>query len=101
MAKNAKVVSNLGKELYGRINTMAEHLEKLGQNIQKCVSIYNQVIGSFECRVLASARKFSELGIAKKDQAGIAYITPVEKTTRQISLVESSSRNSSGDNENH
>jgi len=88
MAKNAEAISLLGKELYERTNTMAEHLERLGRNIEKCVSTYNQVIGSFERRVLASARKFSGLGIAKRGGAEITYLSPVEKTTRQISLPE-------------
>jgi DNA recombination protein RmuC len=99
IAKNAEAISSLGKELYGRISTMAEHLEKLGQNVEKCVSTYNQVIGSFERRVLASARKFSELGIRKRDGAEIEYILPIEKTTRQISPLGSNDRNTSGGNE--
>jgi DNA recombination protein RmuC len=94
MAQNARIIGNLGKELYERISTMAEHLDKLGGNIAKCVSTYNQVIGSFERRVLASARKFSELGIAKKNGAEIEHITPIEKTTRQINHIKSNERNS-------
>ncbi|NVM20322.1 MAG: DNA recombination protein RmuC [Desulfobacterales bacterium] len=88
MAKNAELISNLGKELYERISTMAEHLDRLGRNIEKCASSYNQVVGSFERRVLASARKFSELGIKKRDGAEILYLSPAEKKTRQISLPE-------------
>lgn len=96
MAKNAEVISNLGKELYERINTMTEHLDRLGRDVQRCVSTYNQVIGSFERRVLASARKFTEVGITKRDGAEIPLIDPVEKTTRQISLVPSNECDSSG-----
>jgi DNA recombination protein RmuC len=88
MTENAAAISKLGRQLYERINTMAEHLQNLGKNIEKCVSTYNQVVGSFERRVLASARKFSDLGIAKKDGAEIPYVAPAEKTTRQISLAE-------------
>ena len=94
MSRSAEVISGLGKELYERISTMAEHLERLGRNIQNSVSTYNQVIGSFEHRVLASARKFSELGIAKKGHGQIPHLTPVEKTTRQISLPEANEQES-------
>ena len=90
MAKNAEAISLLGKELYERISTMAEHLDRLGQDIQKSVSTYNQVIGSFERRVLASARKFSELGVRKKGGAEIIYFNPVEKTTRQVGMPDPS-----------
>jgi DNA recombination protein RmuC len=88
MAKNAEAISLLGKGLYERISTMAAHLDRLGRDIQKCASTYNQVIGSFERRVLASARKFSELGIRKRGGAEIPYLSPVEKTTRQTGLPE-------------
>ncbi|MBW1896149.1 MAG: DNA recombination protein RmuC [Deltaproteobacteria bacterium] len=88
MGENAEAISNLGKELYERISTMAEHLYLLGRNIEKSVSTYNQVIGSFERRVLASARKFSELGVAKRDGAEIPFVSPIEKTTRTVSLPE-------------
>lgn len=88
MAKNAEAISILGKELYERINTMGEHLNNLGRNIEKCTSTFNQVVGSFERRVLVSARKFTELGITKRDGEEIAYVNPAEKTTRHISLPE-------------
>jgi DNA recombination protein RmuC len=88
MAKNAEAISNLGKELYERIGTMAEHLQNLGRNIEKCVSTYNQVIGSFERRVLVSARKFSELGVTKRDGQEIPYVDPAEETTREVNLPE-------------
>jgi DNA recombination protein RmuC len=88
MAKNAEIISTLGKELYERIGTMAEHLDKLGRQIDKCVSTYNQAMGSFERRVLVSARRFNDLGITKRDGEELSYINPVEKTTRQISPLE-------------
>jgi len=88
MARNAEAISHLGKELYARVSTMAEHLQNLGKSIEKCVSTYNQVIGSFERRVLTSARKFSELGVTKKDGLEIPDVSPTDKTTRQISLPE-------------
>jgi DNA recombination protein RmuC len=89
MAKNAEVISHLGKELYERIGTMAEHLDNLGRHIDKCVSTYNRAIGSFEGRVLVSARRFGDLGIAKRNGNGIPFVNPVEKTTRQVNPLDS------------
>jgi DNA recombination protein RmuC len=88
MAENAEAISRLGKELHERLGTMAEHLQNLGKNIEKCVSTYNQVIGSFERRVLTSARRFNELGIRGRDGAEIPDLSPTDKTTRQVSLPE-------------
>jgi DNA recombination protein RmuC len=65
-AENARTISELGRELYERIASMAGHLNKLGKDIERCSITYNQVIGTMERRVLASARKFSELGITGK-----------------------------------
>ena len=70
---------------------MAEHLDKLGRQIDKCVSTYNQAMGSFERRVLVSARRFNDLGVTKKDGEELSYINPVEKTTRQNGLLDSGS----------
>jgi DNA recombination protein RmuC len=67
---------------------MAEHLDKLGRQIDKCVSTYNQAMGSFERRVLVSARRFNELGITKRGGEELSFINPVEKTTCQIGLAE-------------
>ena len=88
MAQNAEAISRLGKELHERLGTMAEHLQNLGKNIERCVSTYNQVIGSFERRVLSSARKFNELGVAGRDGAEIPDLSPTDKSTRQVSLAE-------------
>lgn len=88
LAENAEAISNLGKALYERIGTMAEHLHQLGRTIDKCVSTYNQVIGSFERRVLASARKFNELGITKKGGGKIPYVNPTDKRTRRVALAD-------------
>lgn len=88
MAQNAEAISRLGKELHERLGTMAEHLQNLGKNIEKCVTTYNQVVGSFERRVLTSARRFNELGVAGKNGAEIPDLSPTDKTTRQVSLPE-------------
>lgn len=88
MAKNAEQISDLGRELYERIGTMSEHFDRLGRHIDKCVSAYNQVVGSLERRVLVSARRFGELGINNKGGKPISYVTPVDKKPRQIGVAE-------------
>lgn len=88
MAKNAEEISNLGKALYERIGTMSEHFDRLGGHIEKCVAAYNQVIGSFERRVLVAARRFGELGINEKSGGTITYVSPVEKVPRRVATGE-------------
>ena len=62
---------------------MAEHLSKVGKGLANATSSYNDAIGSFETRVLSSARKFKELGATSQD-AEIFELRAVEGTVRRI-----------------
>lgn len=84
MTQNAKAISELGKELFERLNMMAQHLNRLGRDLEKSTQTYNQVVGSFERRVFASARKFKELGIPLKKGDDLAEVSPAEKSVRKI-----------------
>ncbi len=81
-AENAKTIRDLGRELYDRLGLMTSHLERLGSDIERCIDAYNQTVGSFNNRVLASARKFPELGIPiknGKEDLSIRTITGVPR----------------------
>jgi DNA recombination protein RmuC len=64
VAESARAVSRLGRELYERIGVFATHLSKVGRSLDTAVGAYNQAVGSFESRLLVTARKFPEHGIA-------------------------------------
>ena len=66
VAENAEKIRELGEDLYHRLATFAEHLHKLGKNLDLSVEQYNKAIGSLDRQVLSGARKFTELGIEKK-----------------------------------
>ena len=86
MAESARVVSDLGRELYERLATMAEHFGMLGKRLDGAVQAYNQTVGSFERRVLVSARRFPELGIGANKE--IAALPPVDKSTQPPQTIE-------------
>ena len=67
----------LGRELYGRLAKLAEHLGKIGSGLNTTVDAYNRALGSYESRVLASARKFTDLGVAS--EAALERPAAVEK----------------------
>lgn len=87
LAENAEHIKEVGEELYGRLATFAEHLGKMGKNLNTTVQHYNKAVASFDTRVLPSARKFTEMGISTKkdvehiDQLEMAARTPDDQAS--------------------
>ncbi len=84
IAESAQKISELGKELHERLRTMTAHFESLGNNLDRAVEHYNKAVGSFESRVLVSARKFSELGAPITTQIG--ELDQLQTTARTLQL---------------
>jgi DNA recombination protein RmuC len=82
IAANAAEISRLGRTLYERIATMTGHLSGLGKNLDNAVDAFNRTVGSFESRVLVTARKFKELGAATGGE--IEALEGVEKSSRPL-----------------
>jgi DNA recombination protein RmuC len=87
LADNAKHVSELGAELYKRLSDMTSHFSKVGASLGKAVESYNKAVGSFEARVLVTARKFGEQGAVAPD-ADIDGPDPVENLVRSLQAPE-------------
>ncbi|HXG89366.1 MAG TPA: DNA recombination protein RmuC [Vicinamibacterales bacterium] len=62
LAHNAEEIQALGRELYTRVAKMTEYLDTLRMRLDSTVKAFNDAIGSYEGRVLVTARKFKELG---------------------------------------
>jgi DNA recombination protein RmuC len=84
LARNAQEISALGKELHERLRSLAGHLEAVGKGLDRAVESYNRAVGTLESRVLVSARKFSELGVAVAQE--IPDVEPIETTTRTLAF---------------
>jgi len=63
MADSAKVISELGRELHGRLVKLSGLFGTLGSRLNSAVRAYNEAIGSYEARVLPGARRFAEHGV--------------------------------------
>jgi DNA recombination protein RmuC len=87
IAESAREVQHLGAELYDRLRTMSGHLQGLQRNLSASVESYNKVVGSFETRVLVSARKFPGLGVGR-DGADIPELASVESSPRHLQAVD-------------
>jgi DNA recombination protein RmuC len=86
IAKNAQEISDLGKQLYERMRTLAEHVASIGSGLEKANTAYNQAVGSIESRVLPAARRFKELGAASGSE--ITTIEPLDTQPRQLAIPE-------------
>ena len=64
VAENAQKIWDAGAEVYGRILTFTDHLEGIRKGLDKASTSYNAAVGSWDSRVLPSARRLKELGAA-------------------------------------
>jgi len=80
LSASAEQVHALGRELYGRLVTMSEHLGKLGSGLQRSVESYNSAVRSYESRVLVAARRFADLGAATEELTTPEQIDTVART---------------------
>jgi len=86
IAENTRLISELGKELYGRMRTFLAHFQGIESALTKAVDSYNKAVGSLEGRVLPSARRFKELGAATGDD--LPVIEPVDELPRALTAAE-------------
>ena len=61
--RGALKIADIGRELHNRLCVFAEHLEGIGNALERAVGKYNDSVGSFDSRVLVQARRFTELSV--------------------------------------
>jgi DNA recombination protein RmuC len=81
LAKEARQIGELGKELYERLAKAADDLRKVGGGLSTAVNNYNSFVASFEGRSLVTARKFRDLNI-EPTRRDIDVLQPVEALPR-------------------
>ncbi len=84
ITKNMLKISELGKQLYDRLRTLADHFEDMRRGLERAVEGYNKAVGSMETRVLVSARKFRELGTIA--QGEIVELSPIDSSPRALAM---------------
>lgn len=83
LAENAEKISALGRDLYQRVCTLAEHFAKVGKGLDSATEAYNKAVGTLETRVLVTARKFRELGAASGEKE-LGLLAQVDHKAREI-----------------
>ena len=81
LAKEARQIGELGKELYDRLAKAAGDLRKVGGGLTSAVNNYNIFVSSFESRTLVTARKLRDLNI-EPGAREIEDVPPVEALAR-------------------
>ncbi|MFM9002255.1 MAG: DNA recombination protein RmuC [Acidimicrobiaceae bacterium] len=85
IAEHAEKIAALGRELYERVDTVLESVEKTGRGLETAITAYNKMVGSIEGRMLATLRKFKDAGVTSSD---LTEISNIDSAPRQISAPE-------------
>ena len=83
VAESAQAVSELGRELHGRIVKLSSLLGTLGSRLNSTVKAFNETVGSYESRVLPSARRFEDHGAVAADRK-LPQIEQVTVSARSV-----------------
>jgi DNA recombination protein RmuC len=87
VAESAQAVSELGRELHGRIVKLSGLLATLGTRLNSAVKAYNETVGSYEHRVLPAARRFEDHGAASSGRE-LPEIEQVTVSARSLESAE-------------
>ncbi len=88
LTENYREVARLGREFYERLATFADHLDDVRKKLDGAVQAYNEAAGSFESRVLVSARRLKELKVTTAEELPPAEpIDTVPRVLRQVGLM--------------
>ena len=88
LTENYREVARLGKEFYERLATFADRFDEIRKRLDGAVQAYNEAAGSFESRILVSARRLRELEVTTADELRPADpIERVPRVLRQVGLM--------------
>ena len=84
LAENAQEISALGRDLYERLRSMAEHFLRLGGQLDRAVAAYNDTVGSLESRVLVTGRRLREKAVAAGEE--IPLLDRIDRVARTLQI---------------
>jgi DNA recombination protein RmuC len=87
VAESAQAISELGRELYGRLVKLSTLMGTLGTRLNGAVRAYNETVGSYEARVLPGARRFADHGAVSEGRE-LPELEPVTVSARAVHAAE-------------
>ncbi len=89
VAESAQAISELGRDLHGRLAKLSTLLSTLGTRLNSTVKAYNEAVGSYEARVLPAARRFEDHGaVAAGRELGELEHVPLNARTVKVPELE-------------
>jgi DNA recombination protein RmuC len=85
LEQNARDLLALGQDLHSRLSTLGSHVSSMGQSLARSVEHYNKFVGTLEARVMVTARRLHEIGIASDSEQPLE---PLEAAPRSLSTPE-------------
>ena len=82
LTENYREVAQLGKEFYERLATFIEHFDDVRKKLDGAVQAYNKAAGSFETRVVVSARKLRDLNVTTAGE--LQPLEPIDSVPRVL-----------------
>ena len=82
LTENYREVARLGKEFYERLATFTDRFDDLRKKLDGAVQAYNEAAGSFESRVLVSARRLRDLDVTTA--AELPLPDPIDRVPRVL-----------------
>lgn len=82
LADNYREVAVLGREFYDRLARFSEYFDDVRRKLDGAVQAYNQAAGSFESRVLVSARRLRDLDVTTAPELPAAE--PIDSQPRVL-----------------
>ncbi len=84
--ENADRIRVLGGELYERLCSMTDNMNRLGRDIEKTAVTFNRTVGAMEKRVMTSAKKLEILSVSSRKITDLDSIDPGCGTTRHFNV---------------
>ncbi|CAO5181674.1 DNA recombination protein RmuC [Frankia sp. AiPs1] len=85
LTARTREIFELGRDLYTRLGTLGEHLDRLGRALGRAVGEFNATVGSLENRVLTPARRLAAMDVVEGTLTGPG---PIETGVRPLSAAE-------------
>jgi DNA recombination protein RmuC len=82
LTENYQEVASLGKDLHERLGGFVTHFDDLRRKLDGAVQAYNKAAGTFESRVLVSARRLKELKVSTSEE--LQEAEPIDTVPRVL-----------------